>query len=123
MSSYKYDKNNIFFKIINNQVSSDKVYQDDDLIIINDIYPVAEHHFLAIPTIECVNYDHFLEVADKEVIVIFFVKIKHFINKMSIQDNCRIIMNNGLGQTIRHYHVHIISGNTIKKDEILEQMQ
>lgn len=70
MSSYKYDKNNIFFKIINNQVSSDKVYQDDDLII-NDIYPVAEHHFLAIPTIECVNYDHFLEVADKEVIVIF----------------------------------------------------
>ena len=71
MSSYKYDKNNIFFKIIYNQVSSDKVYQDDDLIIINDIYPVAEHHFLAIPTIECVNYDHFLEVADKEVIVIF----------------------------------------------------
>ena len=45
MSSYKYDKNNIFFKIINNQVSSDKVYQDDDLVIINDIYPVAEHHF------------------------------------------------------------------------------
>lgn len=46
MSSYKYDKNNIFFKIINNQVSSDKVYQDDDIIIIiNDIYPVAEHHF------------------------------------------------------------------------------
>ena len=113
MSSYKYDKNNIFFKMINNQVSSDKVYQDDDLIIKNDISPVAEHHFLAIPTIECVNYDLFLEVADKEVIVIFFVKIKHFINKMSIQDNCRLIMNNGLGQTIRHYHVHIISGNTI----------
>ena len=42
---------------------------------------------------------------------------------MSIQDNCRLIMNNGLGQTIRHYHVHIISGNTTKKDEILEQMQ
>ena len=42
---------------------------------------------------------------------------------MSIQDNCRLIMNNGLGQTIRHYHVHIIPGNTIKKDEILEQMQ
>ena len=57
MSSYKYDKNNIVFKIINNQVSSDKVYQDDDLIIINDIYQVAEHHFL--------------EVADKEVIVNF----------------------------------------------------
>ena len=70
MSSDKYDKNNIFFKIINNQVSSDKVYQDDD-IIINDIYPAAEHHILAIPTIECVNYDHFLEVADKEVIVFF----------------------------------------------------
>ena len=60
----------IYSLIINNQVSSDKVYQDDDLII-NDIHPVAEHHFLAIPTIECVNYDHFLEVADKEVIVIF----------------------------------------------------
>jgi len=71
VASYKHDKNNIFFKIVNNQVSSDKVYQDDGLIIINDISPVAEHHFLAIPTIECVNYDLFLEVADKEVIVIF----------------------------------------------------
>ena len=78
MSSDTYDKNNIFFQIINNQVSSDKVYQDDDIIIINDIYPVAtvaEHHFLAIPTIECVNYDHFLEVADKEVIVIFLKRL------------------------------------------------
>ena len=35
---------------------------------------------------------------------------------MSIQDNCRLIMNNGLGQTIRHYHVHIISGNTVNSN-------
>ena len=75
MYSDKYDKNNIFLRIINNQVSSDKVYQDDDIIIINGIYPVAEHHFLAIPTIECVNYDHLLEVADKEVIVIFLTRL------------------------------------------------
>ena len=71
MSSYKYDKNNIFFKIINNQVSSDKVSQGDDLIIINNIYPVAEHHFFSNTYHWMCKLWSFLEVADKEVIVIF----------------------------------------------------
>lgn len=109
--NYNYDTNNIFFKITNNIISSDKAYEDTKMIIISDINPVADLHYLAIPKGKYVNYDHFMQNAGNELILHFFKEINNFCCSLGINDNCKIISNNGFGQSVRHYHVHIISGN------------
>jgi histidine triad (HIT) family protein len=39
----------VFCKIINNEIKSEKVYEDEDLIGIRDINPQAPVHILIIP--------------------------------------------------------------------------
>jgi diadenosine tetraphosphate (Ap4A) HIT family hydrolase len=43
-------------------LSVDALYEDDQLIIINDINPVAEKHFLAIPCGNYVNHNLSLSI-------------------------------------------------------------
>ena len=42
----------IFTKIINREIPSDIVYEDDELIVIQDIAPKAKTHLLIIPKLE-----------------------------------------------------------------------
>lgn len=117
--AYNYDKKNIFCKIIQGEIPTQKLYEDDVLIIIKDINPAAELHFLAIPKGHYVNYDHFLKLASDSDIVHFFRKIDDFINLRSIQDKCKILCNNGLGQSVPHFHIHILGGKILRAEELV----
>lgn len=44
-----YDNNNIFAKLIRNEIPSVRVYEDDDVIAFMDIMPQAPGHTLVIP--------------------------------------------------------------------------
>jgi histidine triad (HIT) family protein len=116
---YIYDKKNVFYKIIQGEIPAKKLYEDDILMIINDINPVAELHFLAVPKGNYVNYDHFLKTASEAEILHFFRKINDFSHSFSIQDNSKILCNNGFGQSIRHFHIHIISGKILRNEELI----
>ena len=45
----EYDSNNIFLKIISNEIPSLKVYEDTNTIVIMDAYPEMPGHMLVIP--------------------------------------------------------------------------
>jgi histidine triad (HIT) family protein len=53
MSSY--DPDNIFAKILRNEIPSTRVYEDDDTMVFMDIMPRAEGHCLVIPKTPCRN--------------------------------------------------------------------
>ena len=39
----------IFCKIVNGEILSNKIYEDDDIVAFNDLSPQAPIHFLVIP--------------------------------------------------------------------------
>ena len=61
--------NCIFCKIVNKEIPSKFLYEDDDMIIIEDISPMAKKHFLAIPKLHFQDItsmsDHDAEVLGK----------------------------------------------------------
>ena len=44
-----YDNNNIFAKILRNEIPSERIYEDEDTMVMMDIMPRADGHALVIP--------------------------------------------------------------------------
>lgn len=111
-----YDKENIFAKIIRGEIPSSKIYEDDYLIAINDINPVAPVHILVITKGEYKDFNEFSQKAKPEELVHYFKKIAD-IAKNQGADEYRIVSNIGSvsGQTVFHFHTHIISGSSFNR--------
>ena len=111
-----YDTNNIFAKIIRGEIPSSKVYEDEYIIAINDVNPVAPIHILVIPKGGYRNFDEFSQKARPEELTHYFRKISD-IAKSQGAEEYRIVSNNGSssGQTVFHFHTHIIAGASFIK--------
>lgn len=110
-----YDPNNIFAKILRGDIPSKKIYEDDFCLVFNDIHPQAPVHAIAIPKGEYTDFSDFHTNASFEVVVGFYNGIQSVINLLKIEDGYRILTNKGEigGQTVPHYHVHILSGKPL----------
>lgn len=115
---YQYDKENTFAKILNNEIKTQKIFENNSAIVIQDINPIAEIHYLVIAKGTYINYEHFVTSASEEEMVNFFKSIEKVATKLKINNKFRLISNNGLGQNIRHFHIHIISGKIFNQSEI-----
>jgi histidine triad (HIT) family protein len=66
----------IFSKIISGEIPSEKLYEDETIIVIKDIYPKAKTHLLIIPKKEIPTIND-LENTDRELLAdMFFVAKK-----------------------------------------------
>lgn len=113
-----YDNNNVFAKILSSKLSAHKIYEDDIMLAIMDINPVAPVHALIIPKGEYVDYSDFVTNADAKVISHFFTNIHKIAMILEIaQSGYRIITNSGesVGQSVFHFHVHLIGGMKLSK--------
>ena len=72
----------IFCKIINKEIPSDIVYEDDDIIAFRDIHPVAPVHVLVIPK---KHIPSLVEISSDDKIIIG--KIYEVINKIAEKEN------------------------------------
>tara|TARA_Y100000816_G_C25654513_1_gene347823 strand:+ start:14 stop:358 length:345 start_codon:yes stop_codon:yes gene_type:complete len=105
----------IFEKIILKEIPANIHYEDDDLIVIDDINPTAPIHVLIIPKkrIETLND---LKNEDTELIGKMFQVVKKMAIKFEINNSgYRTIFNcNGDGgQTVYHIHLHLIGGRSL----------
>ena len=103
----------IFCKIINNEIPSTKVYEDDTVIAFNDINPVAPVHILVVPK---VHIENLMELEDNELLAHIVEVIKHIAKEKGLdQDGFRVVTNNGenAGQAVKHLHFHIIGGKKL----------
>jgi histidine triad (HIT) family protein len=66
----------IFTKIINREIPSEIVYEQDNIIVIKDINPMAKIHLLVIPKKEIVSIDDLEEVDRILIAEMFFVAKK-----------------------------------------------
>ena len=84
----------IFEKIILREIRATIHHEDDDLIIIDDINPVAPIHLLIIPKKKIATLND-LNVEDTELIGKIFHAAKKIAIKLGIDTNTKKINNNG----------------------------
>jgi len=99
----------IFCKILNGEIPSAKVYEDENVLAFLDISQVTKGHTLVIPKTHQANiYELTPDVASTLFSAI--PKIANAINKAYHPIGLNLLNNNGehAGQSVFHYHVHLI---------------
>jgi len=100
----------LFCKIINGEIPSTKVYEDEFVYSFKDIAPIAPVHDLVIPkTHVCSANDITAENAD--LVAKVFEAVPKIAEIEGIK-SYRIINNCGddAGQTVKHLHFHLLGG-------------
>lgn len=97
----------IFCKIINNEIPSYKIYEDDKVLAFLDINPNSNGHTLIIPK------QHFKDFDDiDEVTLNYIFKVAKDIKTLLYEklncDGLTLAQNNGCVQEVKHYHLHLI---------------
>lgn len=91
----------LFCKIINKEIATDLVYEDELFVVFKDIKPNAPLHLLIMPKKHIASLN---EVKDEELISKMVLLAKRFAK------NYRLIFNVGEGwQEINHLHMHLLS--------------
>lgn len=111
----QYDATNVFAKIIREEIKVNKIYEDELVLAFHDAHPIAETHFLVIPKKPYTCYSDFIQKANPEEISSFFITIDYIAKQvLGNSANYKLVTNNGkmVGQTVFHFHCHILSGQT-----------
>jgi histidine triad (HIT) family protein len=101
----------IFGKIINGEIPSDFIYEDEHCIAINDINPAAPVHVLVIPKRGIPRLVD-AQQDDQALLGHLLLAAGKIAEQLGVADAFRLIINNGegAGQTVFHLHLHIIGG-------------
>ena len=104
----------IFCKIIDKNMPSDIVYEDDRVMGFKDINPKAPFFILVLPKkhIESVNH---LEKKDIDLMGYLFLTAKKIAEQKHLE-GYKLVINVGRkgGQLIDHMHLHFLAGKDIK---------
>ncbi len=99
----------IFNKIINKEIKSNILYEDEDIMVILDAFPLTKGHSLVLPKQQSKN---FLEMEDSDISIIFpkIKKIAKILCEKLNADGCNIItnINEAADQSVFYTHFHIL---------------
>ncbi|MCL2618127.1 MAG: HIT family protein [Defluviitaleaceae bacterium] len=99
----------IFCRITAKEVPSNIIYEDDQVLVLLDQFPASRGHTLVIPKAHCENIFDIPEdtAAHLQRIVVRTAKV---LRGMLGAPDINVLQNNGgaAGQTVFHYHVHLI---------------
>lgn len=102
----------VFCKIVSGEIPSKRIYEDDQVIVINDLNPGAPVHVLVIPKEHTEN----ILTASPEILVHVKKVLPEIVRKLGIAEKgFRVVVNTGVegGQTVPHLHFHILGGKEL----------
>lgn len=100
----------IFCKIIDGDIPSAKIYEDDEVIVFNDIRPIAPVHFLIVPK------QHIGSLSDcdagEQALLGRILLLAPELARQQGLNGFRTMINTGRegGQEVFHLHVHVFGG-------------
>lgn len=100
----------VFCKIVNGEIPSKKIYEDDLVYAFHDINPVTPVHFLVIPK-KHISGANEIDESNSQIIAHIFEVIAKLSKEFNIdQSGYRIVNNCGEdgGQTVPHMHFHVL---------------
>jgi histidine triad (HIT) family protein len=109
------DNDCIFCKIISGEVKANIIYEDEVLVVFEDIHPVAPVHFLIVPKKHIPSVNH-IEEEDAQILAKLFFVARDQAKKAGIAESgFRLMVNSGKDgkQTVFHLHMHLIGGREL----------
>jgi len=110
----------IFCKIVNNEIPSNKVLENDDFLAFHDIHPKAPVHILIIPKLHVACF--------QDVSGELMGKMTSFIQEVATligvdKTGYRLITNNGDdgGQEVHHLHFHLLGGGKLPFEHLTDE--
>lgn len=105
----------LFCKIAAGEIPSNKLYEDEMLLVFYDIDPQAPVHFLVIPK------QHICSAADLTeenagLLGHIYAVIAEQCRKLGVEENgYRVVTNVGAdgGQSVKHLHFHVLAGRSL----------
>ena len=111
----------LFCKIIEGDVPSYKLYEDDEVIVILDAYPNVDGHTLIIPK---KHYDTFKDIPADLLTHINEISKKYtdiLMEKLNAKE-LTIFVNYGTAQKIKHYHMHLVPNHGTRPEKSVEEI-
>ena len=111
-----YDDQNIFAKILRDEIPSKRVYEDAWAIAFHDINPQAPVHVLVIPRGSYVSWDDFSARAPEAEIAGFVRAVGTVARDLGlVAPGYRLLANIGQDghQEVPHLHVHLFGGRPL----------
>ena len=104
----------VFGKIINGEIPADKVFENERIIAIKDLYPIAPVHILIMPKKEIYDLQS-MDAEDVQLIAEIVLVAQKLAKEFGVEKGYRFLTNNGMpaGQTIFHLHFHLIGGSEL----------
>jgi histidine triad (HIT) family protein len=101
----------IFCKIINKDIPSEIVYEDDQVLAFKDINPVAPVHLVIIPK---KHIPALVDMDEKDTLLMGQVQLTaaRLAVKMGLTEGFRLVNNCGRDaqQIVKHIHYHMLAG-------------
>lgn len=102
----------IFCKIINGEIPAEIIYQDEQVIAFDDLYPQAPVHKLIVPRKHIATLND-INPKDKELMGHMLYISKQLAEQLNIAKNgYRTLLNCNIdgGQAVFHIHLHLLGG-------------
>ena len=103
------DENCIFCKILNGDIPSRTIFEDEDFQVIMDVEPATKGHCLILPKN---HYANLFEMPDEVAAKVLPIakKVAAHLKETLQGDGINLVQNNGeaAGQTVHHFHMHVI---------------
>lgn len=105
----------IFCKIVAGEIPSDKVYEDDRILVFRDLDPQAPVHALMIPKKHIASADEIAD-EDQELMGYMMGMLKKVAAELGLDNGYRVVINCGEDgmQTVKHLHMHILGKRMMK---------
>ena len=105
----------IFCKIVNGSIPSKKIYEDDDVIVFNDIKPLTKVHFLIVPKLHIESLAN-CEVQHQALLGKMLLLAPKLAKEQGLA-GFRTMINTGRegGQVVFHIHVLVFGGDTLPR--------
>ena len=99
----------IFTKIVNNEIPSFKVYEDDSFLAFLDVFPLAFGHVLVIPKNDT---DYIFDLESEEYLSLWSLskKIAKAMDKVIICERIGVAV---IGLEVPHVHIHLVPINGV----------
>ncbi len=99
----------LFCRIVAGKIPATVVYEDDDVMAINDVFPRAPLHVLVVPRKHVARLS---DLDDEPLGGKLLQAVRRVIQQGKVGDDFRLVVNNGdqAGQTVPHLHLHVLAG-------------
>ncbi len=106
----------LFCKIINKEINSDILFEDDDVLAFRDINPQAPTHILIVPQ-KHISTINDLQQEDEALTGKIILTAQSLVKQENIDENgYRLVFNcnSDGGQEVYHIHLHLLGGRRMQ---------